>query len=193
MWPVVAARSAGLELRHLGFGGSAPLDSFMARVIRDAPAEVISTKIGINIVNLDSTRVRAFVPALHGFLDTIRDGHPTTPILLASPIFCGIHETPPGPGSIDVPSLGTDQVRFTATGLDGDTASGRLTLRVIRSGMETLAAGRMEPNLHYIDGLDLFGPTDAKSHPLPDALHPDTESHALIGKRFAHHLSHQLA
>ncbi len=78
-WPVVAARLAGVELMNLGYGGSALLDPFTARIIRDTPADLISIKIGINLVNADLMRLRAFVPAMHGFLDTIRDGHPATP------------------------------------------------------------------------------------------------------------------
>ncbi|WP_241972832.1 SGNH/GDSL hydrolase family protein [Cryobacterium cryoconiti] len=189
IWPAVAARSAGADLHNLGLGGSALLDPFMARLIRDAPADVISAKIGINIVNFDSMRLRAFVPALHGFLDTIRDGHPTTPILLVSPIFCGIHENTPGPGSVDVSTLGTDRIRFTTTGDEGDTRLGRLTLRVIRDAMRTLVTGRQDTQLHYVNGLNLYGPDDAGAHPLPDAIHPDTETHALIGDRFARLLS----
>jgi hypothetical protein len=45
--------------------------------MRDTPADVISLKIGINLVNTDLLRLRAFTPAMHGFLDTIREGHPT--------------------------------------------------------------------------------------------------------------------
>lgn len=188
IWPVVAARAGGLHLRNLGFGGSALLDPFVARIIRDAPADIISLKIGINIVNLDSMRLRSFVPALHGFLDTIREGHPVAPILLVSPIFCGIHENTPGPGSLDATTLGTAQVRFTATGDEGDTSSGRLTLRVIREAIEAVVARRQDAELHYVNGLDLYGAGDAERLPLPDALHPDTESHELIGQRFARRL-----
>src|SRR6266704_1813796 len=86
-WPAVAARLAGAELRNLGIGGSALADPFTARVMRDAPADLVSVKLGINVVNLDSMRLRSFVPAVHGFLDTIRDGHPTTPLVIISPIF----------------------------------------------------------------------------------------------------------
>lgn len=189
IWPVVAARTTGLQLRNVGLGGSALLDPFIARMIRDAPADIISVKVGINIVNLDSMRLRTFVPALHGFLDTIRDGHPTTPLLLASPIFCGIHENTPGPGAIDVATLGTAHVKFTATGEEGDTRSGRLTLRVIRDAMKTVAALREDSKLTYVDGLDLYGPADADLLPLPDSLHPDTETHELIGRRFVRHLA----
>ncbi len=187
-WPAVAARLAGVELVNLGFGGSAVVDPFMARVIRDAEADVISVKLGINVVNLDAMRLRAFVPAVHGFLDTIRDGHPDSPLLLVSPIFCGIHESTPGPGSFDVASLGTDQVRFTATGDPAEVAQGKLTLEVIRRELASLVERRSDdPQLHYLDGTELYGAADAVELPLPDALHPGPEAHRLIGERFAAH------
>jgi hypothetical protein len=60
------------------------------RTIRNADADVISLKVGINLVNTDVMRLRAFGPAVHEFVDTIRDGHPSTPLLVVSPIFCEI-------------------------------------------------------------------------------------------------------
>ncbi|MEU4680333.1 GDSL-type esterase/lipase family protein [Micromonospora sp. NPDC023737] len=186
IWPAVAARHAGVELRNLGLGGSALVDPFLARVIRDAPADYISVKLGINVVNLDAMRLRAFVPAVHGFLDTIRDGHPEVPLLLISPLFCGVHEDTPGPGAIDPGSIGTDQVRFVATGTPGDVALGRLTLQVIRRELRSLADRRAsDRNLHYLDGTSLYGPADAVELPLPDGLHPSAEAHQRIGTRFA--------
>ncbi len=38
------------------------------------PADVISSKLGVNNVNADSMKERTFVPALHGFLDLVREG-----------------------------------------------------------------------------------------------------------------------
>lgn len=185
IWPAVAARLGGVGLRNLGFGGSALVDPFLARVIRDAPADLISVKLGINVVNLDGMRLRTFVPAVHGFLDTIRDGHPTTPLVLASPIFCGIHEDTPGPGAIDPDALGAGQVRFVATGRSEERQQGKLTLRVIRDALASVVERRRDPDLHYLDGTSLYGEDDAAEHPLPDALHPDIATHRLIGERFA--------
>jgi hypothetical protein len=186
IWPVVAARRAGVRLQNLGFGGSALVDPFIARLIRDTPADLISAKLGINVVNLDGMRLRTFVPAVHGWLDTIRDGHPTTPLLLISPIFCAVHENTPGPGAFDPSTLGTDAVQFMATGQPGDTALGRLTLRVIRTALQEIVDARSDDaNLHYLDGQSLYGEADADTCPLPDGLHPSTEAHALIGTRFA--------
>ena len=44
---------------------------------------------------------------------------------------------------------------------------------------------RDDPHLAYVDGLGLYGPADAERLPLPDNLHPDAETHRLIGERFA--------
>lgn len=78
-WPAVAAARAGVELHNLGFGGSALLDPFIGRVLRDTAADLISIKLGINLVNTDLMRRRALGPAVHGLLDTVREGHPDTP------------------------------------------------------------------------------------------------------------------
>ncbi|MDX8035407.1 SGNH/GDSL hydrolase family protein [Lentzea sp. BCCO 10_0856] len=184
IWPVVAARRGDVELHNLGFSGSALVDPFVARVMRDRPADLISVKLGINVVNFDVMRLRAFVPAVHGFLDTIRDGHPRTPLVLMSPIFCGIHEDTPGPGGMDLDALAAGEIVYTATGPHGTAP--QLTLRVIREALASLVERREDdPNLHYLDGTRLYGEQDAVTHPLPDALHPDTAAHELIGERFS--------
>nr|WP_246325754.1 GDSL-type esterase/lipase family protein [Actinomycetospora corticicola] len=182
-WAAVAARTAGVELTNLGFGGSAMVDPFVARTIRDLPADVISVKLGINVVNGDVMRRRAFVPAVHGFLDTIREGHPTTPLLLVSPILCPIHEDTPGPGTM---LLDDGRTRFAATGDPADVPAGRLTLRVIRELLAAVVAQRADdPHLAYLDGRELYGEADEPGLPLPDALHPDAATHRSMGERFA--------
>jgi hypothetical protein len=184
-WPARAATSAGVELVSLGFGGSALLDPFVARVIRDTPADLISVKLGINLVNADVMRKRAFTAGMHGFLDTVRDGHPDTPLLVVSPIWCGLHESTPGPL---LPELTEDgRPRFRATGDPAEVPFGRLTLQVIRAELARIVAQRAaaDPHLHYLDGLTLYGEADAAELPLPDGLHPDPETHLLIGDRFA--------
>ncbi|MDN5758237.1 MAG: GDSL-type esterase/lipase family protein [Tomitella sp.] len=182
-WTARVARSGGLALTNLGFSGSAMLDPFVARVIRDRPADLISIKVGINLVNGDVMRMRAFTPCLHGFLDTIRDGHPTTPILVISPIYCGIHEQTPGPAATD---FGDGTIRYRATGDPHEVEAGKLTLRTVREEIKRIVElrRRHDENLHYLNGLELFDEADAERHPLPDRLHPDSDSHALIADRF---------
>jgi hypothetical protein len=186
-WPALAASLGGVELINLGFSGSALLDPFTARAMRDTPADLISLKIGINLVNTDLMRLRAFTPAVHGFIDTIRDGHPATPLLIISPIHCPIHEDTPGPGAFDLTALAGGKVSYRATGDPAERTSGKLTLTVIRDELRRIAEQRAanDPHLHYLDGLALYGQADFAELPLPDQLHPDGRTHRRMGERFA--------
>ncbi|MFJ9039009.1 GDSL-type esterase/lipase family protein [Streptomyces sp. NPDC102406] len=187
IWPARAAALAGAELINLGFGGSAMLDPFTARTIRDTPADVISVKIGINLVNYDAMRLRAFVPAVHGFLDTIREGHPTAPLLVVSPLLCPIHEDTPGPAAPDLSGLADGKLTFAAMGDPAERAQGKLTLTVIRDELARVVESRAaeDPHLHHLDGRALYGEADFAELPLPDGLHPDAAAHRRIGERFA--------
>ncbi|MBM9460007.1 lipase [Nocardioides sp. zg-536] len=185
-WPVLAARKAGVELTNLGLGGSALLDPFVARTMRDLPTpDLISVKMGINLVNADLMRRRAFGSAVHGFLDTIRDGHPDTPLVLITPLHCPIHEHTPGPSAFDSEALAAGELRMIATGDPEQVLAGKLTLSVIREELAVVAARRQDPHLRLLDGLDLYGAADHDAHPMPDRLHLDEAGHALVGQRFA--------
>lgn len=186
-WPALAASLGGVELVNLGLGGSALLDPFTARALRDTPADLISVKIGINLVNADLMRLRAFTPAVHGFLDTIREGHPTTPLLVVSPVLCPIHEDTPGPSVPDFSNLGEGTLQFVAAGDPAERAAGKLTLNVIRDELARIVKQRSadDPNLRYLDGRGLYGEADFAELPLPDQLHPDAAAHRRIGGRFA--------
>jgi GDSL-like lipase/acylhydrolase family protein/salicyl acyltransferaes SsfX3-like protein len=184
-WPAHAARLAGVDLVNLGFGGSALVDQCVARTIRDLPADLVSVKLGINVANHDLMRMRGFTSAVHGFLDTIRDGHPDTPLVVVSPIWCGIHEDTPGPAAPDMSRWADGEVRFVAVGDPAEVAAGKLTLRTIRAELARIVDQRADPHLSYVDGLSLYGADDAVDLPLPDDLHPDSATHRLIGERFA--------
>jgi hypothetical protein len=179
-WPAITAARAGVDLVNLGFGGQCLLDPFVARTIRDLDADLISMKVGINVVNGDALRERAFSPAVHGFLDQVRDGHPDTPLLVVSPIYCPSVEDAPGPTMARPDGTyhavrGCDELRDTS-----------LTLRRIRGLLAGIVAARRElgdANLHYLDGLDLLGEADADD--LPDLLHPNAAGYARMGERFA--------
>lgn len=186
-WPAVAATLGDVELHQLGLGGSALLDPFVARVLRDTPADLISLKLGINLVNTDLMRLRALGPALHGFLDTIRDGHPDTPLLVVSPVLCPIHEDVPGPSAPDLAALAEGRLAFVASGDSDEVPRGRLTLRTVRAELARVVAERVtdDPHLAHLDGRHLYGEDDLDQLPLPDGLHPDAATHRLIGARFA--------
>ncbi|MGH8876523.1 MAG: lipase [Stackebrandtia sp.] len=184
-WPVVAALRAGVRLTNLAFSGNAMLDPFTARTIRDTSADLISLKAGINIISGDVMRLRAFRPAVDGFIDTIRDGHPDTPIVVASPIWCEPVEKSAGP-TIQDPDR--DREWSISAGSEADVDDGKLSLRVIRAELAAIVERRRidgDDRLHYLDGLSLYGGADAAVLPLPDNLHPGPEVQRLIGERFA--------
>ncbi|WP_313166162.1 SGNH/GDSL hydrolase family protein [Massilia oculi] len=186
-WPAVAALRAGVDLLNLGLSGNALLDPFLARTIRDLDADLISLKIGIDLVHTDLMRLRAFGPAVHGFLDTIRDGHPTTPLFVVSPLCSPIHEDVPGPTRFETEALAAGRVLYRAAGDVHEIAQGKLTLGVIRQELEAIVSERaaVDPALHYLDGRRLYGLADSARLVLRDALHPDGAGHRLIGERFA--------
>lgn len=178
-WPATAARLADVHLTNLGLAGQCHLDQFTARTMRDLPADFISLKCGINIVNGDTLRMRTFPVALHGFLDTVREGHPDTPLLVVSPILCPAHEDHAGPSD---GSSGTT----VALGSPHTEAQGALTLRQIRAIVEQVVASRRaagDQQLHYLDGRTLFDEADLDH--LPDGLHPDGVGYVRMGERFA--------
>ncbi|MHB9757272.1 GDSL-type esterase/lipase family protein [Streptomyces sp. BYX5S] len=180
-WPAVAAALGGVEVINLSLAGNALLDPYVARTIRDLPADLISLKVGINIVSLAAFRARTFGPAVHGFLDTIRDGHPDTPLLVVSPVSCPAVEDTPGPTAV-----GPDG-RIAALGDPEDVATGALTLSVVREELARIVAARgaHDPHLHHLDGRELLGPDEAGD--LTDGLHPDAAAYRRMGKRFAAH------
>ena len=94
---------------------------------------------------------RGFASAAIGFLLTVRDGHPTTPIVVTSPIFGTWRET-----------LGPSKAIFAPD--EGQTAENQnqmlMSLQETRSqlkGVVEMLRGRGDSNLHYRDGLELLG------------------------------------
>ncbi len=178
-WPVVAARLANVELLNLGLGGNCHLDQFVARTMRDERADVLSLKVGINVVNMDSLRERTFAPALQDFIDTIREGKPNTPFLIASPIFCPSAEEHPGP------TIPNASGKFITLPGHEEIRAGCLSLTQMRAIIPDVVEGRRkagDANLHYLDGLTLFSAADAGD--LPDDLHPNGSGYARMGQRF---------
>jgi hypothetical protein len=177
-WPAHAARIAGVDLLNLGMGGNCLVEQWLARAIRDAPADLITLKLGVNVWNFDAMRERAFVSAVHGFLDTVRDGHPETPITVVSPIYCPGGEETPGPSEVD------GDGRYVGRGSADDP--GALSIGRMRELLESVVTLRREladERLTYLDGRALLGPEDA-AH-LPDDLHPDGAGYLLMGERYA--------
>lgn len=178
VWPVNAAEQLGLHVTNLGLGGSAHVDPYVARTIRDLPADLISAKIGINVVNEASFTARTFTPVVHGFLDTVREGHPVTPIVVISPIACPVQEQHPGPTQFD------SRGRAHHPDVARSPGDGLLTLVDIRAALVSIVVGRRrtDPNMWYLDGRSLLGEADVAY--LVDGLHPDAAGYLAIADTF---------
>jgi hypothetical protein len=159
-WPAVAARLADLDHLNLGWAGSCLLSGLAARIIRDAPADAVVLKLGINVHGEGLLKERSFLDSTHAMISIIRERKVEAPLLIVSPIF--------SPGREDVVSAGGGVPLQRMRQLLHDVVQARL-----RSG---------DRNIRYLDGLALFGEADA--HLLPDDLHPNTEGYRLMGERF---------
>ena len=158
-WPGIAARSKNFNLTCLGYGGQCHLDSMVARMIRDLPANYISMCLGINIQGASSLGQRAFRPAIIGAVQIIREKHTDIPIVLMSPIYCPNREENPNAVGFNLQKM-REEVQAAANALQ--------------------AYG--DENLHYVSGLDVFGADFVDL--LPDNLHPDAEGYRVMGNNF---------
>jgi len=158
-WTAVAARLAGVSHTNLGWAGSCLLSGLAARIIRDQPADAIVLKLGINVHPGGQLAARTFLDSAHAMVSIIREKHPTTPLVIASPIF-----SPP---------------REDAAEAGGVSLRG---MRMILADMVATRQAAGDPAIRYLDGLSLFGAADA--HLLPDDLHPNTVGYRRMGERF---------
>lgn len=168
-WPAQLARARGWHLTHLGFRGECHLDPFVAREIAGARADLVTLELGINVHNFQSMRERTFSPAVHGFLQTIRDTLPDTPLTVVSPVFGAERES-----------------QASSVTLDGRELHGDLTLSIIRDILHEAVSRRRDSGdqrVFAVNGLDLLGPGDARL--FPDGLHPNAEGSRLIAQRIA--------
>jgi hypothetical protein len=158
-WPAIVARERGLNLTCLGYGGQCHLDPLVARMMRDLPAEYLSICAGINVYGSSSLSPRTFGPGLIGFIKIVREKHPTTPLLVCSPIYGCERETT------------KNAVGFTLAAMRAEVAAAVETLRAAGDGA-----------IRYQDGLELFGPElEAR---MPDRLHPDAEGYRRLAANF---------
>ena len=158
-WPAIAARNCGFNLTCLGYGGQCHLDPMIARLIRDLPADYISICCGINIYGANSLGPRAFRAAVIGSAQTIRERHPDIPLALISPIY-----SPPREEA-------KNNVNFTLQEMRNEVRAAAEALKECGDG-----------NIHYINGLDIFGPE--LNEFLPDQLHPNAEGYKRLGANF---------
>ena len=159
-WPAIVANRFSLNLTCLGYGGNCHMEPVITRMMRDMEADYISICLGINILGQASYGPRTFRAGVLGTILTLRDGHPQTPIVCVSPIANPPRET--APNAVD------------------------LTLAKMREAIAEavdVLVQRGDTNLHYVDGLSLFGPKYV--HHMPDELHPDAEGYRVLADRYS--------
>jgi hypothetical protein len=155
-WPAIFARDLRTSLLNLGWAGSCLISGLAGRMVRDQAASLIALELGINVHADGLLKERTFLSSVHSFIAIVREGHPTTPIAIVSPIFCEAAE---------------------------DTALGNgLSLSRMRSllaeAVET-RRGAGDGRIQLISGLDLLGPADAAD--LPDGLHTGRHGRGVLG------------
>ena len=156
-WTAIISRSLNLELVSMGYGGEAHLDPLLACNIRDEKADVITIDIGSVPQVRNTLNQRTFGPGLMAFIKIIREKHPTTPILVFSPIYFEDRE---------------DTVNNVG-----------MTMKMMRTEIEKAIksindAG--DSNTHYKNGLEIFKPEHVLL--MPDFRHPTTEGYAVIAE-----------
>lgn len=158
-WPAQIARQRSWDLMCLGFGAQCHLDPVVARTIASMEADLISLCLGVNVFAASSFGPRSWPSQVTGFIQTIRDGHPRTPMVVITPIACPKYDK-------EVNLVG-------------------LTLEDVREGVAKACEVLQlfgDDNLYVVDGRELFGPRDCGL--LDDGLHPTAEGYDLIAKRF---------
>src|SRR5438874_6686460 len=85
-WPAVAGRTHGLDVANLGYAGAARGEVASAEQIAALDADVISITHGTNCWTRTPHSVDMMRAAVAAFIDVVRQGHPDTPIIVASPV-----------------------------------------------------------------------------------------------------------
>ncbi|MFV0416960.1 MAG: SGNH/GDSL hydrolase family protein [Chthoniobacterales bacterium] len=162
-WPAIVAREKNWCLLNLGFGGQCKMEQVVARQIARQPADRISLCLGINTTNGEYSK-RVWASTAEGFIMTVREGHPETPLLIISPIL-----SPPREKVED----------------EGELMMSLTTMReALKAAVEKFQAAG-DSNIYYLDGLKIIGPGDEDQ--MPDELHPDADGIKLMGARFLEH------
>jgi lysophospholipase L1-like esterase len=157
-WPALVSRELSWGLTALGMAGRCHIDPAVAKTIRDTPADVILLCLGINVYGKSVFDETALPAAITGFVQTVRTGHPRTPILLMTPI--------------------ASESREQAVNEVGLTLS-RVRELVAETGAALKAQG--DNRIEVIDGLSVL--SLAEQDLLGDGIHPTPEGYELMARR----------
>jgi lysophospholipase L1-like esterase len=85
-WPAVAGRAFGLDVVNCGYAGAARGEIASAEQLARVAADVISVSHGTNCWTRTPHSAAMVRAGMAAFLTVLRQGHPTTPIVVVSPV-----------------------------------------------------------------------------------------------------------
>jgi len=121
-WPAMAGREQELDVVNMGYAGAARGELASAEQLASLEADVISISHGTNCWTRTPHSVAMMRAAVAAFLEVVRQGHPTTPIVVVSPV-----------------------LRPDAEGMPNRLGA---TLADLRMVMEEVAAGHLADGIH---------------------------------------------
>lgn len=151
-WPAIAGRLHRLDVCNMGYAGSARGEIVSAEHVASLEADVISITHGTNCWTRVPFSVELMRATTTAFIDVVRQGHPTTPVVVASPVVRPDAESTPN-------RLGA-------------------TLADLRAAMEEVAQSRIDAGdkrLSLVPGGDIIG-----ADLLADGIHPGDEGHRVL-------------
>jgi len=153
-WPAIVAREHALDVVNMGYAGSARGEIVTAEHIAGLAADVISLTHGTNCWTRIPHSVDQMRANTDAFLTVVRQGHPQTPILVASPIIRP----------------------------DGEETANKLgaTLGDLRLAMEEVVRTRInegDGTMRLIEGLPLV-----PAEQLGDGIHPNDDGHLSLAR-----------
>lgn len=157
-----AARLAGIESLNLGFRGWARGEPAAAHTLAAMDFDILSLLMGVNVRVSSWLDAAAWREVFRNFLDLVRTGHPTTPILVISILSCHGDFTDTTP----------DERGTTVT-----------ALREVEHEVVAQRQAGGDKHIRLIDGSSIIGPNDA--HLVPDGTHPNDAGMHLVATRIA--------
>lgn len=151
-WPAIAGRAQKLDHVNLGYAGAARGETASAEQVAKLDAAVFTVCHGTNCWTRTPHSVEQMRANTHAFLEVIRQDHPLTPIVVATPVI--------RPDAEDTPN------RLGATLAD------------LRQAMEDVVEARMaagDTRLSLAGGADMI-----TEDQLGDGIHPDDDGHVTM-------------
>lgn len=156
------AHLAELEPLNLGFRGWARGEPAAAKMLAAMEFDILSILMGVNVRVSSWLDAPAWRETFRNFIELVRLGHPTTPILVISILSC--------------------HGDFT----DATPDERGITVTALRQAEHEVVAQRIadgDRRIRLIDGSSIIGPNDA--HIVPDGTHPNDTGMHRIATRIA--------